>query len=357
MLELPDLAQIILKLLQQIPKGRVATYQALAVALGDKIAARVIPQLMAPYENDPSSLGYKVIQSDGAIPAKTESERREKEQRLQAEGISVKNGQVISLSNYLFRDFQCDAPLVKLQRRQLEARERLVLQSERNSYRTVGGIDLSYAGPVGVAAYVSVQLPARALVRADVEAQEVRFPYIPSYLAFRELPVMFALMQKLKDRAHLADITLVDGNGTLHHRHAGIACQLGVMLDVATIGITKSLLYGHPEKKLELLKPGDVCYLEGDGEKLGAAIQSQSQTEPFFVSPGHKIDLETAIEITRACLGEGRLPEPIQLAHNTSREAAQALKPQRPAQKKTAPSQESKPSPRVSAQKGLFDKT
>ena len=354
MLELPDLSQITQELLQQIPRGNVTTYQALAIALGDKIAARVIPQLIAPYESDPNSFCHKVIQSDGLIPAKTEAERTEKVHRLQVEGIPIQNGQVVPLSKFLFRSFQCDAPLIKLQKTQFETRERLSLRPERSSYRTAGGIDLSYAGSQGVAAYVSVELPSLQLARADVEAQEVRFPYIPSYLAFRELPVMLALMKKLKDSEKLADITLVDGNGTLHHRRAGIACQLGVMLDVATIGITKSLLYGHPEQELASLTPGEVCYIEADGEKLGAALQSKPNVEPFFVSPGHKINLETAIEIARACLSEGRLPEPIQLAHDTSQEATQSLKSRLSSSDRTT--SQAKLKPTRSVQKGLFDK-
>jgi deoxyribonuclease V len=350
LLELPDLSQFTRDLLQQIPCGRVTTYQALAIALGDKIAARAIPQLIAPSRGDPQCPTHRVLASDGAVLGGSAIERAEKIQRLQAEGVCVRDGRVVPLSKYLFRDFRCEAPLTRLQRSQLEARQRLSLRPERSSYHTVGGIDLSYAGAQGVAAYVCLERSTLKLMRVDTEAQEVRFPYIPSYLAFRELPVMLALMRRLKETPRLGEITLVDGNGTLHQRHAGIASQLGVLLDVATIGITKSLLYGEPEKDLRALRPGEVCYIVASGEKLGAAIRSSPTMEPFFVSPGHKIDLESAIEIARACLEEGRLPEPIQLAHDASREAAQQLKAQRAESAKPAPP------PKSSSQLGLFEK-
>ena len=93
MLELPDLSQITRELLQQIPRGQVTTYQALAIALGDKIAARVIPQLIAPYESDQNPLTHKVVQSDGTVTGRTEDERTGKAQQLQAEGIPIQNGQ------------------------------------------------------------------------------------------------------------------------------------------------------------------------------------------------------------------------------------------------------------------------
>ncbi len=356
MLFLPDLVQITAELLRQIPRGKVTTYKSIAIALGDKLATRIVPSLLASHKDEANSLTHKVVQSDGTVTGKTEEERTQKIRLLQAENIFVIDGHVAPLEKFLFRNFKCDAPLVKLQRLQLEAKEKLSLRAEQASYKTIGGIDLSYAGSLGIATYVSVELQAKKLLISQTEAQQVKFPYIPSYLAFRELPAMLALMQKLKTENKLAEITLVDGNGTLHHRHAGIACQLGVLLDVATIGITKSLLYGRAEKDLQKLQPGEVCYIEADGQKLGAAFQSKPKTEPFFISPGHKIDLETAIEIARACLGEGRLPEPIQLAHDASQEAAQSYKSKPTSQKKTLGENRSSTQKARNVQRGLFDK-
>jgi deoxyribonuclease V len=357
MFVLPDLARIATELLEQIPPGKITTYQSLAIALGDKLAARIIPSLIASNTNRADSLSYKIVQSDGTIPAKTEAERTQKIQRLHSENISVVKNQVVPLTKFLFREFQCDAPLKKLQQLQLETREKLSLRAERTFYQTVGGIDLSYAGSMGIAAYVSIELLTKKVLSSHIQAQEVKFPYIPSYLAFRELPAMLALMQKLKSENALAEITLVDGNGTLHHRHAGIACQLGVLLDVATIGITKSLLYGHAEKNLEKLKPGEMCYIEANGQKLGAALRARPETEPFFISPGHKINLESAIEIARACLGNRCLPEPIQLAHEASQTATHPYKSELALKKKISNQKFLTKECARAEQRGLFDKS
>lgn len=334
MLELPDIEKITLELVAQIPKGRVATFREIAIALGDPIAARAVGSILAQHKHDCPI--HRVISVDGTVT-------EEQAKLLHAEGVPIREGRVLSLNKFLFREFQSDQPLQKLQQIQNDIRAHMRLAPDKTEYRTVGGVDLSYAGAQGVAAYVQLELDSLKVLDTQTLAQEVRFPYIPSYLAFRELPVMLALLQRLKDQNALADMTFVDGTGTLHHRQAGIASQLGVMLDIPTIGITKALLHGEPERDLKTVAPGEICYIRIAGERAGAAIRPTEDAEPFFISPGHRVDLETAIELTRRALRSGAaLPEPIQHAHNTSRHAAQALKQH--------PTQEHKAS-----QLGLFD--
>lgn len=334
MLELPDIEKITLELVAQIPKGRIATFREIALALGDPIAARTVGSILLQHKHDCPS--YRVISVDGTVT-------EEQAKLLQAESIPIKEGRVLYLNRLLFREFRSDQPLQKLQQIQHEIRARMRLVPDRTEYRTVGGVDLSYVGTQGVAAYVRLELDPLRVLDAHTLAQEVRFPYIPSYLAFRELPVMLALLQKLKDQNTLADMTFVDGTGTLHHRQAGIASQLGVMLDIPTIGITKSLLHGEPERDVKTLAPNKICYIRIGGERAGAAIRPAEGAEPFFISPGHRVDLETAIALTlRALVSESALPAPIQHAHETSRHAAQALKHHPPHKTK---------------QLGLFDKS
>ncbi len=326
---LPDIEKAIFALVAQIPKGRLATFQNIALALGDPIAARAVGSRLAQHAHSAACACHRVVSADGAVTP-------EQADLLSAEGLPVRDGRVVSLAKYLFRDFQSEKPLQRLQEIQHEIRQRMRLTPDRKEYQTVGGIDLSYAGAQGVAAYARLDLPSLKILDVQTLAQAVRFPYIPSYLAFRELPVMLALLQRLKENKALADITFVDGAGTLHHRQAGIASQLGVMLDIPTIGITKSLLHGEPEKNLKNLKPGEVCYIRIAGQWCGAAIQPRMGTAPFFVSPGHRIDLERALELAWICL-QGHLPEPIQQAHHASRAAAQEIKRCAVARAKKAP--------------------
>ncbi len=316
MLTLPDIEKITLGLVAQIPRGKVATFREIAVALGDPIAARAVGSILVQHKRDCPS--HRVVSFDGTVT-------KEQAQLLQAEGVPVKVGRVLSLTKFLFRDFRSEKPLQRLQEIQNAIRAQMRLVPDRTDYHTVGGVDLSYVGAQGVVAYVRLALPSLSLVETHTLAQEVRFPYIPSYLAFRELPVMLALLHKLKEQNALADITFVDGTGTLHHRQAGIASQLGVMLGIPTIGITKSLLHGEPERDLQSVAPGEICYIRIEGQRAGAAIKPTDSSEPFFVSPGHRIDLETALELVRLTL-RSALPEPIWHAHHASRRAAQALK-------------------------------
>jgi deoxyribonuclease V len=336
MFALPDIEKITLELVAQIPKGRVSTFREIAIALGDPIAARAVGSILSQHKKD--SPWHRVVGYDGAAT-------EEQAHGLHAEGVPVRDGRILSFAKYLFREFQSDTPLQKLQAIQNEIRAKMRLTPDKKDYQTVGGVDLSYARAQGVGAYVRLELPSLQTRDVQTLAQTVRFPYVPSYLAFRELPVMLALLQQLKEREALADITFVDGTGTLHHRQAGIASQLGVMLDIPTIGITKSLLHGEPEKNLKTLASGEVCYIRIGGQWAGAAIQPKANAEPFFVSPGHRIDLETALELSWLALkDDGHLPEPIQQAHDASRHAAQELKRQ------NVPSQKS-------SQLGLFDRS
>ncbi len=318
MFALPDIERITVELVAQIPKGKVATFREIACALGDPIATRAVGSILAQHTEDCPS--YRVVGFDGTV---TDEQAR----LLQAEGVPVKDKRVLSLNAFLFREFRSDKPLQKLQEIQRDIRARMILVPDKREYRTLGGIDLSYAGAQGVAAYVRLDLNSLRVLDTQTLAQQVRFPYIPSYLAFRELPVMLALLQKLKAQNALADMTFVDGTGTLHHRQAGIASQLGVMLDIPTIGITKSLLHGEPDKDPTALAPGEICPIRIGGVQAGAAIRPSNGAEPFFVSVGHRVDLETALELTLRALPSGSsLPEPIQCAHQASRQAAQALK-------------------------------
>jgi len=323
-LEIPDIRQITLELLTQIPKGKLTTYQALALALGDAMATRAVGVIMAANEQIEKYPCYKVVHSDGRVGEYSGAGGSlEKIKRLQADGIEVENGYVQNLSKYLFKDFKCDKPLKKLQQLQDRLGAQVSLKSVVPEPNTVGGVDVSYAQRnfgSATAAYVKLDLASQKLLFSETLTQEVTFPYIPTYLAFREIPLLLALLKKLKESHKLADVTMVDGNGILHPRHAGIASHLGVLLDIPTIGITKSLLCG--EVDLENIKPGEIRYVFLNGQKVGAAIKAIERAQAIFVSPGHKIDLEGAIKITQACLTTQRLPEPIALAHNLSKEAS-----------------------------------
>ncbi len=330
-LEVPDLRKEVLELLLQIPKGKVTTYHALAVALGDEVAARAVGQILAGNDQPDKYPCYKVVHSSGEVGAySAPGGPAAKIAKLRAEGLPVQDGRIVDLHKHLFTDFKSSRPLRRLRELQEELSATISLQPLPQEPKTIAGVDVAYsqgeqeeARLRAVAAYALLDLQGRLIGQETIE-QEVAFPYIPTYLAFRELPLLLELLGRVRGAGGLAEVVMVDGNGILHPRHAGIASHLGVLLNIPTIGITKSLLCGRVE--LGGLGVREVRYVLLDGERVGAATRLTERAQPIFISPGSGIDLEGAIELTLAFAGSQphRLPEPIRLAHELCSAAAKA---------------------------------
>lgn len=166
-----------------------------------------------------------------------------------------------------------------------------------------------------------------------VEALET--PYIPGYLAFREGPVVVEAVGRL-DRT--PDVLLVDGNGRLHPRQAGLATHVGVALDLPTVGVAKSLLCGRPRRPLDGLAAGSVVGIEPDDEVdgavesvLGYALQSRQfagegrHVNPIYVSPGHRVSARAAVAIVAGRCTRYKLPDPIRDADRYAARVGRAL--------------------------------
>ena len=153
-----------------------------------------------------------------------------------------------------------------------------------------------------------------ALVEEQGGEAEVRFPYIPGLLAFREIPLLLDLFDRLR---HKPDLLFVDGQGVAHPRGFGIACHLGLLLDIPTIGCAKSRLFGmHDDPGPEM--GSSVPLLDDRGPRprtIGRVVRTKDGTRPLYVSVGHKIGLAEAVRWTLACSGGYRLPEPTRQAH------------------------------------------
>jgi len=112
----------------------------------------------------------------------------------------------------------------------------------------VAGVDISFVKGNdfdACACLVVLSWPDLEVVHSMFEMIQLKLPYIAGFLAFREVPFLLDLINKL--RATRPDIIpqliLVDGNGYLHPRGFGLACHLGVLADIPTIGIGKTLIY------------------------------------------------------------------------------------------------------------------
>lgn len=179
--------------------------------------------------------------------------------------------------------------------------------------RYVAGVDVSYYGEWAFGAVSLHDYDSLTLVEARRARVKTTFPYIPTFLSFRELRPSLAAINKLKQQP---DIFMVDAQGIAHPCRLGFASHLGVFLDKPTIGVAKSLLYGQvqPQKKAPWSPIID------EDEIIGAEFRHQSW-KPIYVSIGHKITLERAIETVEHCIRSHRLPEPIRIAHSIAAEA------------------------------------
>ena len=177
--------------------------------------------------------------------------------------------------------------------------------------KTVAGIDLGYDLKTETCRVVAVVLsfPALELLESSEAILPIQFPYIPGLLSFRETPAAIKALEKL---TLTPDVILCDGQGLAHPRGFGIACHIGLLADVPTIGVAKSLLVGKFENLGE--KRGSVAPLMYKNQQVGAALRTKDKVQPVYVSIGHRTSLETATDLVLQCAPKYRLPETTRLA-------------------------------------------
>lgn len=185
-------------------------------------------------------------------------------------------------------------------------RSRVITSDQLGAVRYVAGLDAGFdkENKLTKAAAVVLSFPALQVVEQVTAQVPTEFPYVPGYLSFREIPGLLAALGKLTTTP---DLILCDGQGYAHPRRFGLACHLGVVLDCPTIGVAKSRFIGEhdpvpPEK-------GQWSPLHDRGETIGAVLRSRTNTKPLYVSIGHRICLETAIDYVLRCTPRYRLPE------------------------------------------------
>ncbi len=185
-------------------------------------------------------------------------------------------------------------------------RGQVVLHDDYTEPRFVAGTDVGFkdSGRITRAAVTVLSFPALELVEYAIAEEPTRFPYVPGYLSFREVPAILAALNKLKQRP---DLLLCDGQGIAHPRRFGLACHLGVLTNIPSIGVAKSRLVGeHEEPGAER---GARAELIHQGELIGAVLRTRDKVKPLYISTGHRISLDSACELVLRCLTRYRLPE------------------------------------------------
>ncbi|HLD34110.1 MAG TPA: endonuclease V [Candidatus Nanoarchaeia archaeon] len=195
----------------------------------------------------------------------------------------------------------------KLKEEQLKLSEKIVLQDSFKQFDTLAGIDQSYSKNDVISSIVVCDAKTMEVIEKQTAVVPASFPYIPGFLAYRELPAMIEAFSKLKTQPN---IIFVDGQGILHPRRCGLASHFGLVISRPTIGIAQSILIGNIEH-------GKV-YVEK--ELRGFEMKTREHAKPIYISPGHFISCGTALKIVRESVRyPHKLPEPLHLAHREAR--------------------------------------
>ena len=203
-------------------------------------------------------------------------------------------------------------PVREAFRIQKELSQRVVQTPDPKPINTIAGADIAICVKEKklVCGMILFSYPElEEIERVWTVSNEV-FPYIPGLLGFREAPCVISTFSKLRERC---DMIMIDGHGLAHPRGFGLACHVGVLLDIPAIGVAKKSLYGtFDEPGLE--KGGKALIRRKDREIIGAALRTRDGVKPVFVSIGNRIDLDTAVMIALECSRGLRIPEPTRLA-------------------------------------------
>lgn len=188
----------------------------------------------------------------------------------------------------------------------------VVTRDDFGVIRMVAGVDVGFEdkGRLTRAAVAVLDYPSLQPVEEVVARLPTTFPYVPGLLSFRELPAVLRAIETLN---RLPDVYLCDGQGIAHPRRFGIACHLGLLTDTPALGVGKSRLVGtHVEVPEQ--RGGWTALLDRD-EVVGAVLRTRAGVKPVYISPGHRISLESAVAVTMACTTRYKLPETTRAAH------------------------------------------
>lgn len=175
---------------------------------------------------------------------------------------------------------------------------------------TIAGFDLAFSNERAFAAGVLLNYKTLDIRETKIIKTDLSFPYIPTFLTFREGPPIIQVYKKLQTKP---DIIMINGQGISHPLFCGIASHVGVLLDIPSIGIAQSKLCGEYKEPKEV---GDCSPIFYERRKVGYVYKSKRNCKPIFISPGHKVSFETSLKIVKSCMKDRKLPEPISLAHS-----------------------------------------
>jgi deoxyribonuclease V len=194
---------------------------------------------------------------------------------------------------------------------QIEMRRRLVVRPLNPLLRFVAGVDAAYSEDkkTALAAAVVYDREQQRIVEVVHSARPVEYPYIPTFLSFREGP---AVLQAIRSLKHPFGVICFDGQGYAHPRRCGFASHMSIVLDTPGVGVAKSRLIGTFSEPAP--EAGASSPLMDKGEQIGLVLRTRPRVRPLFISIGHKVDLPSAAALAMACCTKYRIPEPTRQA-------------------------------------------
>lgn len=194
---------------------------------------------------------------------------------------------------------------------QLDLRRRMIVRPMRVIPRFVAGADVAFSidNQRVLAVAVVYDRIERRIIEIQHASRPIEFPYIPTFLSFREGPALIDAIGKLR---HEFGVICFDGQGYAHPRRCGLAAHVAITLDVPGIGVAKSRLIGTFDEPAS--PAGSESPLMDKAETIGLALRTRAGCKPLFVSVGHRVDLQSARDILLACCTGFRIPEPTRQA-------------------------------------------
>lgn len=184
---------------------------------------------------------------------------------------------------------------------------------------------------MAIGCVVMYRFPQMEEINRAYATLPLKFPYIPGFLSFREIPVLLAALGKLRE---MPDLLFCDGQGIAHPRRMGLAAHLGVVLDRATIGCAKSLLIGtHGDLAQPAGSWAPLVDEKAGGERIGAALRTRTGVKPAYISQGNRVSLETSIRLVLAVTDGYRIPRPTRDADRFAGETKRKLLARAPCEK------------------------
>jgi deoxyribonuclease V len=299
-----DMNAWISQVIENIPAGIVITFGQVAECLGTKWASRAVGERISKIDGPT----HRIVYSDGRVPPGSVEE-------LSDEFKLKKAGNMHYIKEFSNGVIETKIKPLEILSELQNKMKVLLREDEDPQVGSIAGLDISSKDELHIAGLSCMDLigdPIDDLCYRGTPG----LPYIPGLLFYREAPLLLPLLRTAKDKGIIDDVTLcvLDGNGTLHPRRMGIACQIGASSGNMTCGVAKKLLMGSVEEPFETengLFISDVC---DNGEIIGSALSGKDRSKPVYISRGHRIDQRTVNRII-SDLRWTRIPEPTKRAH------------------------------------------